>query len=125
MEEQVTLAPGTSRHWQEIWYPLAGTGGLSVASRELAVSLHTDRDRLVVGVLPTRVHTGASVRVVRGHTVLLDRRADLSTAKALIETVELGGDADTITVNVTAADGRTLLERTLNVRDIRPVFKRK
>ena len=125
MEEKVKLAPGEVRRWQEIWYPVAHTGGLTAAGREVAVSLHTDGDKLVIGVLPTCVYAGASVRVLRGETVLLEKRVGLDPAKALVETVELTGDADTITVHVTDTDGRTLLEETLSTAEIRPVFKGK
>lgn len=123
MEEKLKLAPGELRRWEEVWYPLVGTKGLTVASREVAVSLHTDDGRLVMGMQPTRVHRRARVCVSRGGAALFDRTLDLTPAGALVEAVDLGGADATLTVRITSAEGRVLLDCALPVKDIRPVFR--
>lgn len=123
MEEKLTLRPGEVKSWEELWYPLAGTRGLTEATRELALSLHTDGGKLVVAMMPTRVYPGASVRVARGEKTLLERSVDLTPKKAFVETVDFAGDAKTVTVRVTGAEGRVLIDRTLGVDKIRPAFK--
>jgi len=125
MEEHLEFTPGQVKSWEEVWYPLAGTHGLTAASREVAVSLHTQEGKLLLGVMPTRVHSHASVRVSRGDTVLFDRKADLTPKGAMVESVDLAGDAGTLAVRVTAADGRVLLEKTLPMSEIRPTFQNK
>jgi len=123
MEEKIPLAPGARKTWEEFWYPLAKTHGLTAATREVALSLHTDGPKLLLGVMPTRVHRHASVHVVRGRTVLRETTTDLSPEQALVETIDLAGDAETLTVRVTDARGRVLIDRTVEVANIRPAFK--
>jgi len=134
MEEKLALAPGEVKTWEELWYPLANTGGLTEASRELAVSLHTaDPEgprgpigtrggKLRVAVMPTRVHPGATVRIARGARTLLEKKVDLTPKAALVETVDLAGEGQTLTVRVTGVEGRMLIDRTVEVDAIRPAF---
>ena len=124
MEEKLRLAPGEVKAWEELWYPLAGTGGLTTATREVALSLHTDDGNLLLAVLPTREYTAARLRVTRGGAVLLDRKADLTPKGALVETLKPAGKAEAVNVRITDADGRVLLDETLRAADVRPVFKR-
>ena len=122
MEEKVTFAPGEVRHWVELWYPLVGTRGLTRASREVALSLHTDDGKLVVGMIPTRTRDAATVHVARGDTVLLDKAVDLTPQRGRMETVDLAGAGGTLTVRITGADHRVLLEESVGINEIRPVF---
>ena len=125
MEEKVNFAPGQVRHWEELWYPLAGTRGLTHASREVAVSLHTDGDKLVVGMMSTRTGDAATVHIARGKTVLLDKRVDLAPKRGRMETVDVAGAGETLTVRITSADHRVLLEESVGMNEIRPVFRAK
>ena len=47
MRSWVTAQPGEVRAWRELWYPLVGTKGLTLASSDVALSLHTDGANLV------------------------------------------------------------------------------
>ena len=124
MEEKVTLKPGQVRRWEETWYPLAGTKGLTHATREVAVSLHRRDDDLVLGVLPTRIHRGATLRIVQADKTLLEKTVDLTPNEALVQTVPLKGKAEALTVRITRDDGRALLEKSFELKGIRPVFER-
>lgn len=68
-DQSLTLAPGESRRWQEVWYPVAGIGGLSAADANGAVHL-------------TRTATGLRLRLFgvtsrRGELVVADAGGEL------------------------------------------------
>ena len=48
--KQAGFDPGSSSRWSETWFPLEGTGGLSDASSDGALSVSVDGGRVTVGV---------------------------------------------------------------------------
>ncbi len=122
MEERITMAPGAVKRWQELWYPLAGTRGLTEANREIALSLHTDDGKLVLGIQSTRARPGAHTVVTRGGATLFEKREDLSPAITVVDIFEFSGDAKDVDVQVTDSDGGVLIEKTFAVDAIRPAF---
>ena len=61
-DERKPLAPGDSVRWREWMYPYQGTGGLTIADRELAVNFKVapGGKQAVVGVCPSGVWKGAA-----------------------------------------------------------------
>jgi uncharacterized repeat protein (TIGR01451 family) len=64
--DSVSLAAGTHVEWSEVWYPVAGIGGLTFANREAALYLDKDGSTAHVGVQGTR--TRADTRIVLWRT---------------------------------------------------------
>jgi len=64
--DSVSLAAGAHVEWSEVWYPLAGIGGLTFANREAALYLDKEGSTAHVGVQGTR--TRADTRVVLWRT---------------------------------------------------------
>ena len=116
------MAPGAVKRWQELWYPLAGTRGLTEANRELALSLHVDEGKLVLGIQTTRARPGTRTVVTRGGKTLFDKREDLSPKVTVVDTFDFTGDAKDVKVTVAASDGRVLIEKTFAADAIRPSF---
>ena len=122
MEERLTMAPGAVKRWQELWYPLAGTRGLTEANREIALSLHADDGKLVLGIQSTCARTGTRTLVTRGGKTLFEKRQDLTPAITIVDEFAFIGDAKDVTVQVTDSDGRVLIEKTFAVDAICPAF---
>jgi hypothetical protein len=122
MEEWVTFSPGEVRSWEEVWYPLDHTKGLTDATREVAASLHRDGDKLVLGLMPTRQWKGAKVALTRGGAALFEKSLDLTPRAAFVETIDLKGAGPSVQLVVSAADGRTLLKGDFELDKLRPPF---
>ena len=54
--DTATLSPGQVLSWTELWYPLAGIGGVSAANEEAALRLERVGDALALGLYTTAVH---------------------------------------------------------------------
>jgi len=54
--DTATLAPGQVIRWTEIWYPVAGVGGVAVATEEAALRFEQDTGNLLLGLyVPSRI----------------------------------------------------------------------
>ncbi|MDH7475680.1 MAG: DUF5107 domain-containing protein [Anaerolineae bacterium] len=60
-DDSVPLAAGTHVEWSEVWYPVAGIGGLTFANREAALYLNQSGSTAQVGVHGTRPLTHTHV----------------------------------------------------------------
>ncbi len=125
MEGYLTLAPGSEKRWQELWYPIAATEGLTQANREVALSIHSDGEKLMLGRTATGMNRGARTVVTRGGKVLFDKREDLSPNAGLVDRFDASGDPAETRVTVTASDGRVLIDKTFPPAAIRPAFEKK
>ena len=61
------LEPGGEVTWSEIWYPVAGIGGVTQANEDAALALRSDGNTLHVGIFPTAAHAGAGDDRHPGH----------------------------------------------------------
>lgn len=60
-DDSVPLAAGAHVEWSEVWYPVAGIGGLTLANREAALYLDKSGSTAHVGVQGTRTLTDTHV----------------------------------------------------------------
>ena len=63
--DQAYLPPGGAIEWREAWFPVAGTGGLTTASRHAALHLAVSGGQATVGVQPTASQPGGLVALCR------------------------------------------------------------
>jgi len=107
------VAPHHTESWNEWWIPVAGTGGLTTLTRDVALNLEAPQSgdgngSLVLAV--TRPLAGAVIEVTARSGELLRAKADLSPAQPYKAAFQPRGDATGIVVKVTAKDGAKLLE---------------
>jgi len=61
-EDDLTLSPGQSLQWNEVWWPFAGISGLDVANRELALKASVRDGEVFLGIALSRAqHIEASL----------------------------------------------------------------
>ncbi len=117
------LKPGEVRKWREWWLPLRGLGGLTCASAEVGARLHITPEydeepaSIKLGICPIRTVYGAAIRLEIPGKTLLEARADISPElpcqfTTVVTPRELAGHP--IQLSVTDADGKTLLDYTLD-----------
>jgi tetratricopeptide (TPR) repeat protein len=107
------VAPHQTESWNEWWVPVAGTGGLTTLTRDVALNLEVpksadEKGSLVLAV--TRPLPGAVVLVTAGSGELLRTKADLDPAQPFKAAFPLRRDESGISVTVTGGDGAKLLE---------------
>jgi tetratricopeptide (TPR) repeat protein len=107
------VAPHKTESWNEWWVPVAGTGGLTTLTRDVALNLEIPQSKDGTGSLvlaATRPLAGAVIHVTARSGELLRTKTDLSPAQPYKAAFTLRGDSSGIVVTVTAGDGATLLE---------------
>lgn len=62
--DQTQLAPGGQIQWREVWYPVAGIGGLTFANEIAALSVQRNEQHLAVSLYATRPLDGVLVYLV-------------------------------------------------------------
>jgi hypothetical protein len=105
------LPPGEEITWDEIWYPVAGTGGVTYAAQGGAVYLAPSGNGLHVGVFPTEAAHGRLTITLPGMQPAV-REVEISPAAPFIEVIPYSGPVPArgeVTAALTSADGRTLL----------------
>lgn len=63
--DAATLAPGQVVSWTEVWYPVAGLGGVSAASAEAALRLEPVEDDLALGLYTPAAHQNVDLYLWR------------------------------------------------------------
>ena len=63
--DTVTLSPGQVVSWTEVWYPVAGLGGVSTATEQAALRLAPTEEGAVVGLYTPAVHQGVALHLWR------------------------------------------------------------
>ncbi len=87
-QDDVMLGPGETLSWREVWVPVAGIGGYTVASSEGVLRLERDGDSIVVGAFAPRPQKVA-LKLVTGGEVALTRWVLLEPAQPYMEKVML------------------------------------
>ena len=99
------LPPGGEVTWSEIWYPVAGIGGITYANEDGALALMPGNGRLKIGLFPTAAAAGTLTISLPGAEPVV-AQVDLNPARpyvqeiALPDSVPAQGDA-----SVTLIDG--------------------
>ena len=111
-DESYELAPGDEITWSEIWYPVAGIGGVAYANEDAALSLTPSAGGLKVGLFPTAAASGRLTVSLPGMdpilaNVVLDPAHPLVREIPLSESVPAQGH---VKVTLTDADGAVLFE---------------
>ena len=57
-DQNLTMSPGQKHHWQEVWYPVAGIGGVTQADETGAVHLSNENDGMHLRMFVTRPISG-------------------------------------------------------------------
>ena len=107
------VAPHKTESWSEWWVPVAGTGGLTTLTRDVALNLELPKSNEGDGKLTlavTRPLIGATITVTAGAGELLSTKADLDPTKPYRKDFALHGDLTAMVVRVVGADSAALLE---------------
>jgi tetratricopeptide (TPR) repeat protein len=103
------VGPHKVESWTEWWVPVAGIGGLTTITRDVALNLDVKDDRSVdVRLASTRVVPGAKLVVTSAGAEILNTRADLAPSKAFRATAKAAEVRDVV-VTVSDASGRVLM----------------
>jgi hypothetical protein len=105
------LPPGDEITWDEIWYPVAGIGGVTHAAQGGAVHLSPSGAGLRVAVFPTAAVRGRLAVTLPGMDPVL-RDAEISPAAPFSEVVPYSGSVPAqgeVSVTLTGANGQTVL----------------
>jgi len=108
------LIPHSYEGWSEWWFPVAGIGGFTTTSRDVALNLEVNADpqgknsSVKIGLSANRAMPGAVVRVVSRCGRILDTRADLAPGRPFNRTVSgIAADSSGLTgMRVTVVDAR-------------------
>ncbi len=114
------IAPGETKVFSQIFYPVHGIGEVKNASMDAAVSLDIRDGKANFGAIPTAAQQGATLRLTVGGNVVYEKTADLSPAKWLKDGCDMPSDPE-VCIALLAADGRTLVEyRPVDVSNKQP-----
>ena len=105
------MGPGMSDGWTEYWYGAGGLGGLSTASRDLALSLDLPSGNLGSATLmatPTGNFPAAQMELLAGDETVWKSTADLAVGKVFKVMVPLPGAAAqrALLVKIASSQGR-------------------
>ncbi len=119
--DAVTLAPGQVVSWSEVWYPVAGIGGVSAAGADAALRLECVGDGLAVGLYTPAAHADVDLYLWRDDCTTLGhwRLARVAPARPVAFALPGGGLAvNELSLVALAADGALL--GGVNPRDCLP-----
>jgi uncharacterized repeat protein (TIGR01451 family) len=122
--DSASLAAGASYAWREIWYPVAGIGGVTTANQEAALYLHQTGETVTVGVHSTAARTGSAVVVWRpGDGIPLHREIvpALGPAQPYTATFTADGDASDLALSTLDAQDRLLATTVAAPEEAAPV----
>jgi len=116
--EWYELDPGGEVTWSEIWYPVAGIGGVTQANEDAALALRSDGNTLHVGIFPTAALQGQVTIVVPGMDPVV-RTVDTDSARPFTTEIPLAAGVPTqaaVAVTLINTVGETLLSSTTQVQ---------
>jgi tetratricopeptide (TPR) repeat protein len=102
------VGPHKVENWSEWWVPVAGLGGLTTITRDVALNLEAAKGSVQVRLVATRALPGANVVVTAGGKELLNTRADLSPSKPFSATAP-AAETKALAVRVTDNAGHELM----------------
>lgn len=87
-QDDVILAPGETREWREYWLPFSRTGGLSYASREMALFVKNENGKASIGIYSATVSNGTLV-LLQGDKEVKRWSVSLEPAKPFAATISV------------------------------------
>lgn len=105
------IAPGETKTFTQIWYPIREIGPAQQANAELAASLRIADKRIHIGLHATVSKPGSTVVLSAAGREIVRRVVDLSPVAPSLFSVEApaGAGENDLTLIVTGSDGRRLL----------------
>jgi Domain of unknown function (DUF5107) len=100
------VAPHKVESWSEWWVPVAGTGGLTTLTRDIALNLEAAKITLAA----TRVIRGARLVIESGSGEILRTTVNLDPAKPFETSIPNIKALTGVVVTVTDASGRSLMD---------------
>jgi len=109
------IEPGKSDGWTEYWYGAGNLGGLTTASRDVAVFFDASKDRrgkARLAVTATGKFANATLKLTADGTVIWSAQQTLSPANVYRADIELKPEAEgrTLSLEVRSADGSLLAQ---------------
>ncbi len=109
------IEPGKSDGWTEYWYGAGKLGGLTTASRDVAIFFDAPKDRrgtARLAVTATGIFANATLKLTADGTVIWSARQTLSPANVYRANIELKPEAEgrTLNLEVRSADGSLLAQ---------------
>jgi hypothetical protein len=111
-DDTVTLPAGGHLQWTEVWYPVAGLGGLRYANDTAALNLATGDSQARIAVAVTRRWSGDAVLLLDEHE-RWRHRLSLVPGQPFRENISLGEDipeAGQLALRLEAPDGEVVAE---------------
>ena len=112
------LEPGGEVTWSEIWYPVAGIGGVTQANEDAALALRSDGSTLHVGIFPTAALQGQVTIAVPGMDPVV-RSVDIDPARPFTTEIPLAAGVPAqaaVAVTLINTAGETLLSSETQVQ---------
>ena len=111
-DDSVTLPAGGHLEWSEIWYPVAGLGGLRYANQDAALNLSTGNGQAQIAAAVPRSWAGDIVLLLNGEEISR-QTVSLSPGQPFNETVTLGDNVPAsgqLALQLEAPDGAVVAE---------------
>src|SRR5262249_51892575 len=107
------IEPGKSDGWTEYWYGAGGLGGLTTASRDVAIVFEAagkDRRAIRLAVRATGRFPNATLKLKAGDAVIWTSEQTLAPENVFRQQIELKPEdaGQTLTLEVLVANGETL-----------------
>jgi hypothetical protein len=112
------LPPGGEVTWSEIWYPVAGIGGVTQANEDAALALRSDGSTLYVGIFPTAAMQGQVTVAIPGMDAVV-RSVDIDPARPYTAEIPLAAGVPAhaaVAVTLANNSGETLLSSQVQVQ---------
>jgi hypothetical protein len=90
-EDDISLGPGESKSWAEIWYPFQGIDGLVFANRDVALNLTVSEGMVSLGLASTSLQEGTVIAQVGGSEIYR-REVAVSPQSPYVDSVSLPAD---------------------------------
>lgn len=104
------IEAGETKEFTQVWYPIHGIGEVSNATRDAALSVGLEDEKLQIGIVTTKVQTAVQVVVRSNGELLHTMKADIAPNQCFVQKIELkNAVADSLTVDVYDQDGKELV----------------
>lgn len=109
-DDTVTLPAGGHLEWTEIWYPVAGLGGLRYANAAAALQLTAQPGLVEVAIAVTRAWTGKAALLIDGAELWRDEVSLVPGQAVHRSFLPAQAYSGPVILRLTAADGSVLAE---------------
>lgn len=103
------VGPHKVENWSEWWVPVAGIGGLTTITRDVALNLEVEGASVKVGLSPARVIPGARIALRSASGEIFSATADLAPGKPFVRTAPVSGSLAGLAVRVSDRSGAEVL----------------